>query len=102
MNKNSFMKRYNTFFESIGRNPTSPRVDADTLKWLPLMFIVVSLKDDHAHDSLPSPHSLHRTSSSRQLTSLRGPDASTDPREVGWNMPRLCRGTILMSFLPVF
>ena len=42
MNRNSFMKRYNIFFESIGRNPTSPKVDADTLKWLPLLFIVVS------------------------------------------------------------
>lgn len=43
MNKPSFMRRYNAFFDSIGRNPTSPKIDAETLKWLPLMFIVVSI-----------------------------------------------------------
>lgn len=41
INKFSFMSRYNKFFESIGRNPSCPKVDADTLKWLPLMFILV-------------------------------------------------------------
>lgn len=35
------MKRYEIFFDSLGRNPSSPRVDAEILKWLPLMFIVV-------------------------------------------------------------
>ncbi|ORY34710.1 hypothetical protein BCR39DRAFT_585668 [Naematelia encephala] len=43
MNKPSFMTRYNTFFDSIGRNPTNPKVDADCLKWLPLMFIVLAI-----------------------------------------------------------
>lgn len=43
LNKPSFMKRYESFFDSLGRNPSSPRIDAETLKWLPLMFIVVSL-----------------------------------------------------------
>lgn len=37
------MKRYNAFFDSIARNPASPRVDAENLKWLPLCFIVVSV-----------------------------------------------------------
>jgi hypothetical protein len=41
MNKTSFMKKYTAFFDSIGKSPTNPSVDADTLKWLPLMFIVV-------------------------------------------------------------
>ena len=43
INKASFEIRYDSFFESINRNPTNPRVDAETLKWLPLLFIVVSL-----------------------------------------------------------
>lgn len=42
MNRPQFERRYASFFDSIGRNPTSPKIDADTLKWLPLMFIVVS------------------------------------------------------------
>jgi hypothetical protein len=42
LNKPSFMRRYETFFDGLGRNPSSPRIDAETLKWLPLMFIVVS------------------------------------------------------------
>lgn len=42
MNRPLFERRYQAFFDSIGRNPTSPKIDADTLKWLPLMFIVVS------------------------------------------------------------
>lgn len=36
------MRRYETFFDSLARNPSSPRIDAEILKWLPLMFIVVS------------------------------------------------------------
>lgn len=36
------MRRYNAFFDSIGRNPSSPRIDPEVLKWLPLLFIVVS------------------------------------------------------------
>ena len=43
INRPSFMRRYTTFYDSMGRNPTSPKVDAETLKWLPLMFIVVSI-----------------------------------------------------------
>jgi len=42
LNKPSFMRRYETFFDSLARNPSSPRIDAEILKWLPLMFIVVS------------------------------------------------------------
>jgi hypothetical protein len=42
MNRPTFMRKYNAFFDSIGRNPSNPKVDADTLKWLPLCFIVVS------------------------------------------------------------
>lgn len=42
MNRPAFERRYVAFFDSIGRNPTSPKIDADTIKWLPLMFIVVS------------------------------------------------------------
>ncbi|OCF33571.1 nuclear protein [Kwoniella heveanensis CBS 569] len=52
MNKASFMRRYNKFFDSIGRNPTCPKVDADTLKWLPLMFIVLAIA------TLSAPHEL--------------------------------------------
>ncbi|KAK8849709.1 hypothetical protein IAR55_005044 [Kwoniella newhampshirensis] len=52
MNKPPFMKRYNKFFDSIGRNPTCPKVDADTLKWLPLMFIVLAIA------TLSAPHEL--------------------------------------------
>jgi hypothetical protein len=37
------MRRYETFFDSLARNPSSPRIDAETLKWLPLMFIVVGI-----------------------------------------------------------
>ena len=43
MNRASFMRRYNLFFDSINRNPSNPKIDKDTLKWLGLMFIVVSL-----------------------------------------------------------
>lgn len=42
IDKPSFLKRYETFFDSIGRNPTNPKIDGDSLRWLPLMFIVVS------------------------------------------------------------
>ncbi|WVR08046.1 hypothetical protein IAU60_005091 [Kwoniella sp. DSM 27419] len=52
MNKASFMRRYNKFFDHIGRNPTCPKVDADTLKWLPLMFIVLAIA------TLSAPHEL--------------------------------------------
>ncbi|WVF68076.1 hypothetical protein IAT40_002839 [Kwoniella sp. CBS 6097] len=52
MNKASFMRRYSKFFDSIGRNPTCPKVDADTLKWLPLMFIVLAIA------TLSAPHEL--------------------------------------------
>ncbi|WOO82220.1 putative transcriptional regulatory protein [Vanrija pseudolonga] len=43
MNRPQFERRYQIFFDSIGRNPTSPKIDADTLKWLPLMFIVLAI-----------------------------------------------------------
>ncbi|WVQ78937.1 hypothetical protein IAT38_001029 [Cryptococcus sp. DSM 104549] len=52
INKASFMNRYIKFFDSIGRNPTCPKVDADTLKWLPLMFIVLAIA------ALSAPHEL--------------------------------------------
>ncbi|UOH82815.1 hypothetical protein LQV05_005526 [Cryptococcus neoformans] len=52
INKFSFMSRYNKFFESIGRNPSCPKVDADTLKWLPLMFILLAIA------ALSAPHEL--------------------------------------------
>ncbi|WWC92847.1 uncharacterized protein L201_007808 [Kwoniella dendrophila CBS 6074] len=52
MNKASFMRRYNKFFDHIGRNPTCPKVDGDTLKWLPLMFIVLAIS------TLSAPHEL--------------------------------------------
>ncbi|WWD20339.1 hypothetical protein CI109_104815 [Kwoniella shandongensis] len=52
MNKPPFIKRYNKFFDSIGRNPTCPKVDADTLKWLPLLFIVLAIA------TLSAPHEL--------------------------------------------
>jgi hypothetical protein len=42
MNRPLFMKRYTMFFESIRQNPSNPHIDADTLKWLPLMYITVS------------------------------------------------------------
>ena len=48
LNKPSFMKRYEIFFDSLSRNPSSPRVDAEILKWLPLMFIVVSPNTQNA------------------------------------------------------
>lgn len=35
------MSRYSLFFESIRHNPSNPHIDADTLKWLPLMYIIV-------------------------------------------------------------
>ncbi|KAK6908865.1 hypothetical protein I203_102870 [Kwoniella mangroviensis CBS 8507] len=54
MNKASFMRRYNKFFDHIGRNPTCPKIDADTLKWLPLMFIVLAIATLSApHDLVP-------------------------------------------------
>ncbi|WWC73652.1 uncharacterized protein I206_107624 [Kwoniella pini CBS 10737] len=54
MNKASFMRRYNKFFDHIGRNPTCPKVDADTLKWLPLMFIVLAIATLSAtHELVP-------------------------------------------------
>ncbi|KAK4684332.1 hypothetical protein P7C73_g5850, partial [Tremellales sp. Uapishka_1] len=43
MNRLSFTRRYVSFFDSIGRSPTSPKIDADTLKWLPLMFITLAI-----------------------------------------------------------
>lgn len=42
INRPGFERRYALFFDSIGRNPTNPKIDADTIKWIPLMFIVVS------------------------------------------------------------
>jgi hypothetical protein len=42
MNRPLFMRRYTMFFESIRQNPSNPHIDADTLKWLPLMYITVS------------------------------------------------------------
>ncbi|WVW86883.1 hypothetical protein I302_108938 [Kwoniella bestiolae CBS 10118] len=54
MNKASFMRRYNKFFDHIGRNPTCPKIDADTLKWLPLMFIVLAIATLSAtHELVP-------------------------------------------------
>ncbi|ODN74484.1 hypothetical protein L202_06868 [Cryptococcus amylolentus CBS 6039] len=52
INRFSFMSRYTKFFDSIGRNPTCPKIDADTLKWLPLMFIVLAIA------ALSAPHEL--------------------------------------------
>ncbi|EIW71357.1 hypothetical protein TREMEDRAFT_20778, partial [Tremella mesenterica DSM 1558] len=43
MNKASFLKRYNAFFESLNRNPSNPKIDAEALKWLPLLFIVLAI-----------------------------------------------------------
>lgn len=42
INRPSFMQRYTSFFESIRLNPSNPYIDADTLKWLPSMYIIVS------------------------------------------------------------
>jgi hypothetical protein len=44
MNRPLFMRRYTMFFESIRQNPSNPHIDADTLKWLPLMYITVSVR----------------------------------------------------------
>nr|ODN91630.1 nuclear protein [Cryptococcus depauperatus CBS 7855] len=52
INKFSFMSRYTKFFDSIGRNPSCPKIDADTLKWLPLMFIILAIA------ALSAPHEL--------------------------------------------
>lgn len=41
INRPQFERRYAAFFDSIGRNPTNPKIDAETIKWIPLMFIVV-------------------------------------------------------------
>ncbi|BEI88770.1 uncharacterized protein CcaverHIS019_0201320 [Cutaneotrichosporon cavernicola] len=40
INRPQFERRYQAFFDSIGRNPSNPKLDADTIKWIPLMFIV--------------------------------------------------------------
>ncbi|CAD6577076.1 MAG: hypothetical protein TREMPRED_001854 [Tremellales sp. Tagirdzhanova-0007] len=42
-NRPSFMRRYTAFFDSFGRSPSNPRLDAETLKWLPLLFIVLAI-----------------------------------------------------------
>ena len=41
MNRNTFMKRYQIFFDALAKNPSDPTVDGDLLRWLPLLFIVV-------------------------------------------------------------
>lgn len=43
MNRPHFMRRYTAFFESIQQNPSNPHIDADTLKWLPLMYITLAI-----------------------------------------------------------
>jgi hypothetical protein len=104
MNKASFMKRYNIFFESIGRNPTSPRIDADTLKWLPLMFIVVrndkTTTGPHLTSSSRLPPCPRPTISSLQTTKLLGRGDSTVPPGADWNMQRLCSVTTSTCSLP--
>ncbi|ORX37686.1 hypothetical protein BD324DRAFT_391775 [Kockovaella imperatae] len=52
MNRNSFMKRYNIFFDCLAKNPTDPKIDGDTLRWLPLLFIVLAIA------TLSAPHEL--------------------------------------------
>ncbi|BEI80967.1 hypothetical protein CcaverHIS002_0201270 [Cutaneotrichosporon cavernicola] len=43
INRPQFERRYQAFFDSIGRNPSNPKLDADTIKWIPLMFIVLAI-----------------------------------------------------------
>lgn len=75
MNRPSFMRRYTTFFDSIHRNPTNPHVDGDTLKWLPLMFIVVRVnRTYHIWQILLTYAAGHRDSvGSKRYRTLSGP-----------------------------
>jgi hypothetical protein len=43
LNRPAFFRKYVKFFEHLDQQPENPPLDADMLKWLPLMFIVVSL-----------------------------------------------------------
>ncbi|GMK56232.1 hypothetical protein CspeluHIS016_0300720 [Cutaneotrichosporon spelunceum] len=43
INRPQFERRYQAFFDSIGRNPSNPKLDADIIKWIPLMFIVLAI-----------------------------------------------------------
>ena len=101
------MRRYHVFFESIGRNPTSPRIDPETLKWLPLMFIVVCLRmTAHLSDlrSLPLRPCPHPTTWSLQMINSFGRDGFTVRPEVVLNMPKPSNGIIsmfcLLGYLP--
>lgn len=43
INRPMFMQRYNAFFDSIQHCPSNPHIDAETLKWLPLMYILLAI-----------------------------------------------------------
>lgn len=43
INRPAFHRKYAQFFESMKSYPTNPPLNGDMLKWLPLMFIVVSV-----------------------------------------------------------
>jgi hypothetical protein len=46
MYRPTFQARYTAFYDALQRDPQRPVLDQDTLKWLPLLFIVVSLPSD--------------------------------------------------------
>ncbi|KAL7425182.1 hypothetical protein Q5752_000870 [Cryptotrichosporon argae] len=43
INRPSFERKYRDFFDSLGRGPGGLRIDGDTLRWLPLLFIVLAI-----------------------------------------------------------
>ena len=52
INRPAFHRKYTQFFESMKSHPTNPPLNGDMLKWLPLMFIVVSIKRTALSDAL--------------------------------------------------
>ncbi len=48
LNRPAFFRKYIKFFEFLDTHPENPPLDADMLKWLPLMFIVVGIMRGHA------------------------------------------------------
>lgn len=43
LNRPAFTRRYVQFFESLQREPHNPPLSADTIKWLPLYFIILAV-----------------------------------------------------------
>lgn len=102
IDKPSFLKRYEVFFDSIGKNPSNPKVDGDTLRWLPLLFIVVSDWPSRADLSLQSQRSQLRMSSYLLQTKQRGLGGSTVQRGPRWSTPKLYKETISTSSLRAY